>query len=122
MWTFMVADRRAGVIPIVSPNTDEAYSVGPHGDWVPTVDVEALLRLTRMVCCKGSSGVLISIKPLAEGRPTADQMTKKPARAPKLKARLETEEPEPSEVEVESPILDWPWRKVKPQEELEEVE
>jgi hypothetical protein len=89
MWTFLVADRRAGSVKVASPNTEEAYEITRWGSWVPTVDVEGLLKQTRMVCC-GEGGGLISVKVFAEGRPTQEQMRKRPTRNPRMKRKTRT--------------------------------
>ena len=76
MWTFVVSDRRAGHIPIASPNVDESYNITPQGEWVPTVDVDMLLEMRRMICCPTPQSLQIVFK----GTATVDKP--KPDRKP----------------------------------------
>lgn len=81
MWTFVVSDRRAGSPKFRSWHTDEVYQVSSTGSWVPTADLEELLRFEKSVCC-GSHGESMVIRPISRGNPTADQVEEKPKREP----------------------------------------
>lgn len=93
MWTLVVSHRRAGSKKIVSPNTEEEYTISTVGSWVPTVDVPALLEQEAHVCC-GPNNTLTWVRIFTRGNPTADQMKNKPERMPKLKSSFGLAAPE----------------------------
>ena len=82
-WTYLVADKRAGSVRVISPNTEEHYEITQWGTWVPTEDVKQLLVQERDVCC--DEGHLIRIVVFARGNPTEDQMKDRPIRPPRYK-------------------------------------
>lgn len=87
-WTFLKADKDIGTWAPRngSPNTEESYSIGVVGSWVPTIDAGWLLRHKKHCAC--GNGKLIQM--FAQVRPSADQMKLKPDHTPRLKKQSPT--------------------------------